>query len=627
MSIDSILLIVHIASGMIALGSGLLAAFFRKRKGAHSKAGNSYFYSMLACAVSAIFLSSLRFNPFLMGIGWFTLYMVIGGKWVLRGSAAELKAFWKYYALAGAIISTGMIVTAGYFMITYSWNRGFILLVFGFLQSVFTFADIYKSPAHNPKRRVPKHINKMSGAFIATISAFLVTNITFLPTLVIWLGPTIAGSILIYLAHRNWAKRMAGAGAVLFFCLGISYSSPAQVYIEKQSSQRFAQLTLGLEAHYIPQGGAAGLDQTTLPSQFIPKFHIGGTHFWGHAEFYVTFPLSHFGQKKLTEDEKFFYSPGIETGAKIYPWRIEKNKVRPYFGISMAFNDFSYTGPSGDGSLKSQMTSPLELGLTYQKGPHLLNLGLSYRTNRNVGYHYSRNEESDFSIHPWTMSLGWKYQLETTISAEKWEEQGIDQYVKKKYKEARSLSGFSLAIGPSASFVLGNSAWNSEIPFLGQHSGMGVFFDFGLGYYYEPWDAHINLAFRQNKTRQTAYDFSQKISRRSSTLEVYKFLFDYHGFVPFIGINWSFEELGLQEADLSNNFSYQTEGSLWTPGITFGWDIRPNEVQTWILRTNLRYIPLRWDLNDGRKLTLDQLEFNFIQLVWYPSRWFTLRKL
>lgn len=627
MTFDSILLILHIASGMIALGSGLLAAFFRKRKGAHSTAGNFYYYSMLVCAVSAIALSSIRFNPFLMGIGWFTLYMVTGGKWVLKGGAAELKTFWKYYGWAGAFISIGMIATAVYFMITYSWNRGVILLVFGLLQSVFTFSDLYKSPVGHPKRRVPKHINKMSGALIATISAFLVTNVTFLPTLVIWLGPTLAGSILISLAHRRWAKRMAGAAAVLFFCLGLSHSSLAQVYVEKQSSQRFAQLTLGLEAHYIPQGGAAGLHQSTLPSQFIPKFHIGGTHFWEHTEFYVTFPFAYLGKKEMLDNERFFYSPGVETGAKIYPWRIEKNKVRPYLGISMAFYDFIYTGTQGEGSLQSRMTAPLEFGLTYQKGAHLLNMGFSYRGNQDIPYYYSRNEEADFSIHPWTVNMGWKYQLETTISTEEWEEKGIDQYIKKKYGEANVLSGFSLAIGPSASFVLGNSEWNSEKPFLNQHSGMGVFLDLGLGYYYEPWDAHINLAFRQNSTQQTAFDFSQTITRRSSTLEVYKFLFDYHGFVPFIGVNWSFEQLGLKESDSRNDFQYQAETSLWTPGISFGWDIRPNEVQTWILRTNLRYIPLRWNLDDGRQLTLDQLEFNFIQMVWYPSRWFTLRKL
>jgi hypothetical protein len=56
-------------------------------------------------------------------------------------------------------------------------------------------------------------------------------------------------------------------------------------------------------------------------------------------------------------------------------------------------------------------------------------------------------------------------------------------------------------------------------------------------------------------------------------------------------------------------------------GITFGWDIRPDDLQGWILRTNLRWHPnLNVNMPDGKQMKFDQLEFNFIQLVLYPER-------
>lgn len=58
-------------------------------------------------------------------------------------------------------------------------------------------------------------------------------------------------------------------------------------------------------------------------------------------------------------------------------------------------------------------------------------------------------------------------------------------------------------------------------------------------------------------------------------------------------------------------------------GLTFGWDIRPNNIQSWILRTNLRWYPnLAIELDQNSKVSFDNLEFNFIQLIIYPNRMF-----
>ena len=60
------------------------------------------------------------------------------------------------------------------------------------------------------------------------------------------------------------------------------------------------------------------------------------------------------------------------------------------------------------------------------------------------------------------------------------------------------------------------------------------------------------------------------------------------------------------------------------------WDIRPSEKgDFWVLRTNLR-IPPQLQLDHGEAnhtLSLQHMEFNFIQLVVYPQRWKRAREL
>ena len=119
----------------------------------------------------------------------------------------------------------------------------------------------------------------------------------------------------------------------------------------------------------------------------------------------------------------------------------------------------------------------------------------------------------------------------------------------------------------------------------------------------------------------TAIDIGELLSvnRQSMLLEGYKFLVDYHGFAPYIG-------LGLSRETLSANSSLTPKPTVknteqWATAIVFGWDIRSSVLgDWWLLRTNLRYFP-RLQLNYGQNpLSFQHLEFNFIQFVWYPQK-------
>lgn len=76
-------------------------------------------------------------------------------------------------------------------------------------------------------------------------------------------------------------------------------ATDAQVYIEKQTRHRFAQLNLGFDGQASAGGSTFILnppqyaDELLFDPLFTPRFLIGGIHFWGHADFYLAIPLFH----------------------------------------------------------------------------------------------------------------------------------------------------------------------------------------------------------------------------------------------------------------------------------------------------------------------------------------------
>lgn len=182
-------------------------------------------------------------------------------------------------------------------------------------------------------------------------------------------------------------------------------------------------------------------------------------------------------------------------------------------------------------------------------------------------------------------------------------------------------------MGPSSAFFTNKSDYNITVkPFLGQHTATKVFLEFGLGYYHQKINGFANLALRQNNSSLEAYGTKQLFKRKAITLELNKFLFDYKGFVPFIGLGFGYENLTISESELGESILNKSK-DMYSLGINFGWDILPTKIEYMTLRTNSRYFPTL-QLNDSRNtFNLQQLEFNFIQFVFYPQRFKRIRKL
>jgi len=197
----TVFLWIHIIAGSVALIIGGIAALAEKGGKLHLRTGFYFAVAMAITAISAVVLSILNYNPFLLSIGFFTAYLVGSGYlWAQRIPLARRHVLGRYIGAAGIITAIGMFYTA---IDGSSWNV--VLLVFGSILAIFSGSDAFRQKP--PKNPIALHGGRMGGAYIAATTAFLVVNVEW--TVVAWLLPTAIGSPLIAISLRRFAKRRA----------------------------------------------------------------------------------------------------------------------------------------------------------------------------------------------------------------------------------------------------------------------------------------------------------------------------------------------------------------------------------------------------------------------------------
>jgi uncharacterized membrane protein HdeD (DUF308 family) len=79
-------LAVHVLAGMVCVIAGAAAAFFRKRRGPHPRAGQVYYLALIIVFLSLTALSALRWpaNTHLLIIGTITFTAATAGVWARR---------------------------------------------------------------------------------------------------------------------------------------------------------------------------------------------------------------------------------------------------------------------------------------------------------------------------------------------------------------------------------------------------------------------------------------------------------------------------------------------------------------------------------------------------------------
>lgn len=202
------LIYLHAFSGGLALLCGLLAVLFKKGNPNHKRAGKVFYISLLSSAIAAIAVTLFpsKNNPFLLSIGVFSLYLLLSGFRALRYKNPTVNLHIDQL-ISGSMLITGLLMI--FLPLATNGSLNIILTVFGSIGAISAIRDflLYQSPERLKKHWMQLHLGNMMGAFIASVTAFVVVN-QLLPTYVGWLGPSVIGTFYII----YWNRKLRGKG-------------------------------------------------------------------------------------------------------------------------------------------------------------------------------------------------------------------------------------------------------------------------------------------------------------------------------------------------------------------------------------------------------------------------------
>ncbi|MFN4098459.1 MAG: hypothetical protein ACK4GT_01660 [Pararhodobacter sp.] len=186
-------LFLHIVAGVTSLLAAGAALGCAKGGAWHRRAGLAYVLAMLVVTLTTFALVLVRPNLFLFVIAIFSFYLVFTG-W-RAGAGRDGRPRWPDHLAGAAMALTGAAMLAVGALRLF-WPGGaepVILLVFGSIGLTLALSD-WRDWRRGPitgTARIARHLTRMVAGSIVTITAAVVVNLSALPPLVVWLGPTV----------------------------------------------------------------------------------------------------------------------------------------------------------------------------------------------------------------------------------------------------------------------------------------------------------------------------------------------------------------------------------------------------------------------------------------------------
>ena len=195
---------IHAFFGGIGLLFGFLSVLFVKGSVNHKKAGTVFSYAMIISSLISLPICLLpkHENNFLFLIGIFTIYLVVSGNRVLIYKKKKEVAMTDKIVSGVMFIASVLMLVFGIINLLKNNLGGILFLFFGLIAFMFSIRD-YRFYTNLDKSKILKfHIGKMSGTYIASITAFLVAGI-HLQGILYWILPTVIGTFFII----YWTKK------------------------------------------------------------------------------------------------------------------------------------------------------------------------------------------------------------------------------------------------------------------------------------------------------------------------------------------------------------------------------------------------------------------------------------
>jgi len=217
MDTATVLISIHATLGGIGLASGILSMASRKGKRVHKSSGKVFSYAMVSSSLISIPVCFMpgHENMFLFSIAIFTIYLVLTGQRALLYKIKNLNNIskWKDWVLSTVMLCFGLALLAeATFKILYPNGPTILFYFFGAVSVVLSVQDLrfYTRKKISPTEFIQRHIGQMSGAFIASFTAFLTAGLQLKHWLV-WIVPTLFISIWITYWIRKYKTPRAKA--------------------------------------------------------------------------------------------------------------------------------------------------------------------------------------------------------------------------------------------------------------------------------------------------------------------------------------------------------------------------------------------------------------------------------
>ncbi|MCU0326146.1 MAG: DUF2306 domain-containing protein [Spirosomaceae bacterium] len=207
-TVFTIFLALHIASGTIGLLLGTFIMFKPKGDSLHKKLGRIFAVSMILTGLCAFILAYIHPNNFLIAVGIFTIYLTATSWRYLRlknlnNNQKPLTIDW--FLMIFMVLGSIWFLKLGVQLLLLEEYFGIIHLLFAWRGLTFAYQD-YKTFSGKITTKnywLLFHLQRMIGAYIAALTAFLVVNTPDRVSFISWLLPSV---VLIPLIIK-WSRR------------------------------------------------------------------------------------------------------------------------------------------------------------------------------------------------------------------------------------------------------------------------------------------------------------------------------------------------------------------------------------------------------------------------------------